>query len=62
MITIALGTTVGWHDGTSEHHLEIPCDREAELVAKLHQRGYEVTRDDGLINVLDGRGFSPLVG
>ncbi|MFU8874333.1 hypothetical protein [Micromonospora sp. SL4-19] len=42
--------------------LEIPMDREAELVAELRGRGYEVTRDDQLINVLDGRGFSPLVG
>ena len=42
--------------------IEIPLDREAELVAELRERGYEVTRDDELINVLDGRGFSPLVG
>ena len=40
--------------------LEIPLDREAELVAELRQRGYEVSRDDELINVLDGRSFSPL--
>lgn len=40
--------------------LEIPLDHEAELVADLRQRGYEVTRDDDLINVLDGRSFSPL--
>ncbi|SCF16125.1 hypothetical protein GA0074695_3885 [Micromonospora viridifaciens] len=43
-------------------YLEIPVDREAEMVAELRQRGYEVTRDDELINVLDGRGFSPLAG
>ncbi|MFI6265303.1 hypothetical protein [Micromonospora sp. NPDC051006] len=42
--------------------LEIPLAQEAELVAELRQRGYEVTRDDDLINVLDGRSFSPLVG
>lgn len=43
-------------------YLEIPVDREAELVAELRQRGYEVTRDDELINVLDGRGFDLVVG
>jgi hypothetical protein len=42
-------------------YLEIPLDREAELVAELRERGFEVSRDDELINVLDGRGFSPLV-
>ncbi|RAO51530.1 hypothetical protein LUPAC06_06215 [Micromonospora saelicesensis] len=40
--------------------LNIPLDQEAELVAELRRRGYEVTRDDELINVLDGRSFSPL--
>lgn len=39
-------------------YLEIPLEREAELVAELRQRGYEVSRDDELINVLDG----PLAG
>ncbi|MFF5180687.1 hypothetical protein ACFY2Q_21885 [Micromonospora sp. NPDC000316] len=39
------------HDGD---YLEIPFACEAELVAELRQRGYEVTRDDELINVIDG--------
>jgi hypothetical protein len=42
--------------------LEIPIDHESELVAELRERGYEVSRDDELINVLDGRSFSPLAG
>ncbi|MEV4481690.1 hypothetical protein [Micromonospora coxensis] len=42
--------------------LEIPLSSEAELVAELRRRGYEVHRDDELINVLDGRSFSPLAG
>ncbi|MFI7517482.1 hypothetical protein ACIBVK_28695 [Micromonospora echinofusca] len=42
--------------------LEIPLSDEAELVAELRRRGYEVHRDDELINVLDGRSFSPLAG
>ncbi|MGV9370040.1 hypothetical protein [Micromonospora tulbaghiae] len=42
--------------------LEIPLSSEAELVDELRQRGYEVRRDDELINVLDGRSFSPLAG
>ncbi|MEV1017046.1 hypothetical protein AB0I95_05940 [Micromonospora sp. NPDC049751] len=42
--------------------LEIPLNDEAELVAELRRRGCEVHRDDGLINVLDGRSFSPLTG
>ncbi|MEV4817612.1 hypothetical protein [Micromonospora sp. WMMA1976] len=42
--------------------LEIPLSDEAELVAELRRRGYEVHRDDELINVLDGRNFSPLAG
>ncbi|MDG4839832.1 hypothetical protein O7631_25165 [Micromonospora sp. WMMD967] len=39
------------HDGD---YLEIPVAGEAEVVAELRQRGYEVTRDDELINLLDG--------
>ncbi|MGC1215627.1 MAG: hypothetical protein WA890_30775 [Micromonospora sp.] len=39
------------HDG---EYLEVPLDGEAELVAELRERGYEVTRDDDLINLLDG--------
>ncbi|GAA4562741.1 hypothetical protein GCM10023176_05110 [Micromonospora coerulea] len=39
------------HDG---EYLEVPLDGEAELVAELRGRGYEVTRDDDLINLLDG--------
>ncbi|SCE94616.1 hypothetical protein [Micromonospora saelicesensis] len=42
------------HDG---EYLEIPLDGEAELVAELRERGYEVTRDDDLINLLDGLGL-----
>ncbi|SCF06537.1 hypothetical protein GA0070607_5103 [Micromonospora coriariae] len=41
------------HDG---EYLKVPLDREAELVAELRERGYEVTRDDELINLLDGIG------
>ncbi|WP_434740276.1 hypothetical protein [Micromonospora sp. SH-82] len=40
--------------------LEIPLSSETELVAELRRRGYQVHRDDELINVLDGRSFSPL--
>ncbi|QGN48631.1 hypothetical protein GKC29_18560 [Micromonospora sp. WMMC415] len=39
------------HNG---EYLEIPLDREGELVAELREHGYEVTRDDDLINLLDG--------
>lgn len=42
------------HDG---EYLEVPLDGEAELVAELRERGYEVTRDDELINLLDGLGL-----
>ncbi|WP_191842600.1 hypothetical protein [Catellatospora chokoriensis] len=35
--------------------LNIPVEREAELIGELRNRGIEVTRDDALINVLDGR-------
>ncbi|MEU5529313.1 hypothetical protein ABZ744_20480 [Micromonospora chersina] len=42
--------------------LELPRECEVELVAELRQLGYEVSRDDELINVLDGRSFSPLAG
>ncbi|MEV1288753.1 hypothetical protein [Micromonospora sp. NPDC049679] len=38
-------------------YLEIPLFHEAELVAELRERGFEVSRDDDLINVLDGRSF-----
>lgn len=47
------------HDGD---YLEVPLDREAELVAELRGRGYEVTRDDDLINVLDGHSLASLAG
>lgn len=40
------------HDGD---YLEVPIECETELVAELRRRGYEVTRDDELINLL---GFS----
>lgn len=42
------------HDG---EYLRVPLDGEAELVAELRERGYEVTRDDDLINLLDGLGL-----
>ncbi|MET8838064.1 hypothetical protein ABZV78_29720 [Micromonospora sp. NPDC004540] len=42
------------HNG---EYLQVPLDGEAELVAELRQRGYEVTRDDQLINLLDGVGI-----
>ncbi|SCG41034.1 hypothetical protein [Micromonospora humi] len=45
------------HDGD---YLEIPLDREDELVAELRGRGYQVTRDDDLVNLLDGRGLGAL--
>ena len=38
-------------------YLEIPLDCEAEIVAALRERGFEVRRDDKLINILD---FNPL--
>ncbi|GHJ54470.1 hypothetical protein Nm8I071_37770 [Nonomuraea sp. TT08I-71] len=41
------------HDG---EYLKVPPGCEAELVAELRERGYEVTRDDDLINLLDGVG------
>ncbi|MEU1245529.1 hypothetical protein [Micromonospora arida] len=39
------------HNG---EYLDVPIDCEAELVAELRERGYEVSRDDDLINLLDG--------
>jgi hypothetical protein len=41
-------------------YLEIPLACEAELVTALRERGFEVRRDDELINALDGRTFSPV--
>jgi hypothetical protein len=41
-------------------YLEIPLAAEDELIATLRDRGFEVTRDDDLINTLDGRTFDPL--
>jgi hypothetical protein len=38
-------------------YLEIPLDREAELTAELRARGFDVTRDDDTINMLDGYGL-----
>ncbi|WP_422733385.1 hypothetical protein ACN26Y_21475 [Micromonospora sp. WMMD558] len=38
-------------------YLEIPLTAEIELVAALQERGFEVTRDDDLINQLDGYAF-----
>jgi hypothetical protein len=40
-------------------YLEIPLAAEGELVAALRERGFEVTRDDDLINTLGGRTFNP---
>ncbi|MGV9766448.1 hypothetical protein [Micromonospora tulbaghiae] len=42
------------HDG---EYLEVPVDSEAALIAELRERGYEATRDDELINLLDGVGL-----
>ncbi|MFF4893466.1 hypothetical protein [Micromonospora chersina] len=42
------------HNG---EYLRVPLDGEGELVAELRERGYEVTRDDDLINLLDGLGL-----
>ncbi|WP_262285515.1 hypothetical protein [Micromonospora sp. MA102] len=42
------------HNG---EYLQVPLDGEAELVAELRERGYELTRDDDLINLLDGVGI-----
>lgn len=44
------------------NYWEIPLAAESELVAALRDCGYEVTRDDDLINTLDGRTFNPLAG
>ncbi|MEV4344999.1 hypothetical protein AB0J83_11030 [Actinoplanes sp. NPDC049596] len=38
-------------------YLEVPLTAEAGLVAALRDRGYEVVRDDKLINTLDGQTF-----
>lgn len=45
------------HDG---EYLKVPLDGEAELVAELRERGYEVIRDDDRINLLDGLGLGSL--
>ncbi|MEU4244468.1 hypothetical protein [Actinoplanes sp. NPDC026619] len=37
--------------------LEIPVAAEAELLVALRERGFTVTRDDELINTLDGQTF-----
>ncbi|MFF4875077.1 hypothetical protein [Micromonospora sp. NPDC000668] len=47
------------HNG---EYLEVPLDCETELVAELRERGYEVTRDDELINLLDGFDLGSLAG
>jgi hypothetical protein len=41
-------------------YLEIPLAAEGELIAVLRARGFEVTRNDDLINTLDGRTFDPV--
>lgn len=38
-------------------YLELPLAAENELVEALLERGFEVTRDDALINELDGYAF-----
>jgi hypothetical protein len=40
-------------------YLEVPLECEAEMVAELRARQFEVNRDE-LINVLDGRSFNPI--
>lgn len=46
------GRTVDTH--LNGDYLEIPLEVEADIVAALHERGFEVVRDDDLINTLDG--------
>jgi hypothetical protein len=41
-------------------YLEIPVAAEGELIAALQARGFAVTRDDDLINTLDGQTFDPV--
>jgi hypothetical protein len=41
-------------------YLEVPLTNEAGLIAALEERGYQMRRDDNLINLLDGRGFNPM--
>ncbi|WP_026453288.1 hypothetical protein [Saccharomonospora iraqiensis] len=41
-------------------YLEIPVEYEDAFVAELRAHGFSVTRDDNVINLLDGRGFSPI--
>jgi hypothetical protein len=41
-------------------YLEIPLECEAELVTELQARQFDVTRNDQLINILDGRSFNPI--
>lgn len=54
----------GTRHATALHgdYLEIPLTAEEELVAELRDRGYQVTRDDDLINTLDGRTVHPVAG
>ncbi|MFC0030082.1 hypothetical protein ACFFMM_11165 [Micromonospora chaiyaphumensis] len=42
------------HEG---EYLQVRLDGEAELVAELRGRGYELARDDELINLVDGVGI-----
>ncbi|SIM87046.1 hypothetical protein [Micromonospora cremea] len=39
------------------YYLEIPLRHESDLVAQLREHGFEISRDDDLINLLDGRSF-----
>jgi hypothetical protein len=41
----------------TRYYLEIPLRHEADLMAQLRDRGFEVSRDDDLINLLDARSF-----
>lgn len=41
-------------------YLEISLTAEGELIDALRARGFEVTRNDELINTLDGRTFDPV--
>jgi len=45
------------HTTLNGEYLHIPAEREAELVAELRSRGFEVTRNDDLINMLDANGL-----
>jgi hypothetical protein len=41
-------------------YLDVPLDMESSIVQALSRLGFDLTRDDNLINVLDGRTFNPM--